>query len=115
MRYPLRSSFLGSARLTAMVFVACGRQKFKITDPIENEIDWYYFFVTDRSLEMRLNETVMVAIPEGRKFVWHPATVVGRTLEAEPHYDVRLEGGKIIANVAEGHLRVAETSLRLCG
>lgn len=55
---------------------------------------------------MRLNETIMVAVPEEGKIIWHPGIVVGRTLEEEPNYDVRLEGGKIIASVPAKLLRV---------
>lgn len=54
---------------------------------------------------MILNEPVQVALPEEGKLVWYPGVVVGRTLEAEPHYDVRLEGGKIIASVPANQLR----------
>ena len=56
---------------------------------------------------MHLNEPVMVALPEGGQLIWQPGTVVGRTRECEPNYDVRLEGGKIIASVPAWHLRVA--------
>ena len=54
---------------------------------------------------MLLNEPVEIAVPEEGKIVWYPAVVVGRTLEADPHYDVRLEGGKIIASVPATKLR----------
>ena len=55
---------------------------------------------------MLLNETVEIAVPEEGKIVWYPAVVVGRTLEAEPHYDVRLEGGRIMASVPANQLRM---------
>ena len=55
---------------------------------------------------MILNESVEIAVPEGGKIVWYPAVVVGRTLEADPHYDVRLQDGKIIASVPANQLRV---------
>jgi hypothetical protein len=55
---------------------------------------------------MTLNQTVHIALPEEGQFVWQPAIVVGRTLEADPHYDVRLQDGKIIADVPTNHLRM---------
>jgi hypothetical protein len=55
---------------------------------------------------MQLNEPVMVALPEEGHVIWQPGIVVGRTLECEPNYDVRLDGGKIIASVPETQLRL---------
>ena len=54
---------------------------------------------------MLLNEPVKVAVPEGGKIVWHAGTLVGRTLEPKPHYDVRLESGQIIANASADQVR----------
>lgn len=58
---------------------------------------------------MLLNEPVMVALLEKGQIVWQQAKIVGRTLEAEPHYDVRLEGGMIIARVPSEYLRTGST------
>jgi len=55
---------------------------------------------------MLLNEPIMIALPEQGQVTWHPGTVVGRTLEAEPNYDIRLQGGRIIASVPARQLRV---------
>ena len=56
---------------------------------------------------MLLNESIMIALGEEGQIIWHPGVVVGRTVEAEPNYDVRLEGGIIVANVPAKQLRMA--------
>ena len=60
---------------------------------------------------MHLNESIMVALPEEGGIAWHHGIVVGRTREAEPNYDVRLEGGKIIASVPARQLRMVENTV----
>jgi hypothetical protein len=60
---------------------------------------------------MHLNESIMIALPEDGRITWQNGIVVGRTLEAEPTYDVRLEGGKIIASVPARQLRMVETAV----
>lgn len=59
---------------------------------------------------MVLNDPVRIAITEDGAIIWQEATVVGRTLEAEPHYDVRLKDGAIIAGVPQGFLRPDNTA-----
>jgi len=54
---------------------------------------------------MFLNEAIEVAFPERGKLVRCTGTIVGRTLGAQRRYDVRLPGGRIIANVPESQLR----------
>jgi hypothetical protein len=54
---------------------------------------------------MLLNEPVCIALTEDGDISWHAAVVVGRTIEAEPHYDVRLQDGMILAGVPQGFLR----------
>lgn len=60
---------------------------------------------------MHLNEPIMIALPEQGRITWQHGIVVGRTLEAEPTYDVRLAGGKIIASVPARQLRMVENAV----
>lgn len=57
---------------------------------------------------LSLNEQVKCSLNKNGKIVWYQGVVVGRTLEAQSHYDVRISGGKIIANISADQLRSLE-------
>ena len=46
-----------------------------------------------------LNTSVRVGIPNGNVVEWKPAVLVGRTIESEPRYDVRLNDGGYLSGV----------------
>jgi hypothetical protein len=42
---------------------------------------------------------VKVGIPAGNIVEWKPAVLVGRTIESEPRYDVRLNDGGYLSGI----------------
>lgn len=46
-----------------------------------------------------LLKPVKVGIPNQDRVIWQPAVLVGRTIESEPRYDVRLADGAILAGI----------------
>ena len=54
---------------------------------------------------LALSRAVLVSDVKGERIVWRPATLIARTVEAEPRYDVRLADGAILTNLAGEKLR----------
>ena len=54
---------------------------------------------------LALNTIVEVAIAGEARIDWHRATIIGRTFEAEPRFDVRLTDGAILAGVPAAQVR----------
>ena len=57
-----------------------------------------------------LGTRVEVAIVDGGKITWHPAVVVARSFEAEPHFDVMLKNHEILANQSGDKIRQPEVA-----
>lgn len=57
-----------------------------------------------------LNTPVDVSVVEAGRIVWHPAVLVGRTLEEQSRFDVRLPNGAILANVSGDRIRIPEAA-----
>jgi hypothetical protein len=44
---------------------------------------------------------VKVGVPNEDVVIWHPAVVIGRTIERQPRYDVRLESGEYLSGIPD--------------
>ena len=56
-------------------------------------------------LPLALNAKVEVAVAGEERIAWHRATIIGRTFEATPRFDVRLTDGAIIAGLPQAQVR----------
>lgn len=58
-------------------------------------------------MTINLRDTVLVAEVTADSLVWRVGTVVARTVEQSPRYDVRLGDGTIRLNVPAGQIKPA--------
>lgn len=54
-----------------------------------------------------LLETVAVGVPSEDRVIWQPAVVVGRTIECQPRYDVRLSNGETLSGIPDAFVKRA--------
>jgi hypothetical protein len=59
---------------------------------------------------LALLEPVKVGVPNEDKVIWHPAVVIGRTIECQPRYDVRLESGEYLSGIPDAFVERREAA-----